>query len=65
MGQRALISHMKSKKHSGSVAVRSGTSAQQSTEACFSTGSTSKAVDSTSVLIVTWVAQKIMMIDEV
>ena len=49
MGQRALISHMKSKKHTDSVAVRSGTSAQQSIEACFSTSSTSEAVDSTSI----------------
>ena len=40
---------MKSKKHSDSVAVRLGTSAQQSIEACFSTSSTNKAVDSTSV----------------
>ena len=49
MAQRALISHMKSKKHSDSVAVRSGTSAQQSIGAHFSTSSTSKAVDNTSV----------------
>ena len=49
MGQSALVSHMKSKKHSDSVAVRSGTSAQQSIEACFSTSSTSKVVNRTSV----------------
>ena len=65
MGQRALISHMKSKKHSDSVAVRSGTSAQQSIEACFSTSSTSKPLIVHLLLIVTWIAQKIIILGEV
>ena len=56
MGQRALISHMKSKKHFDSVAVQSGTSAQQSIEACFSTSSTiAKPLIVHLLLIVTWV----------
>ena len=46
-----MMAHMKSKKHSDAAAVRSGTSAQQSIEACFGTGSTSKAVDSASVTV--------------
>ena len=64
MGQRALISHMQSKKHSDSVAVQSGTSALQCIEACFSTSSTSKAVNSSSITD-RHVAQKTMMMEEV
>ena len=48
MGQRALTLHMKSKKHIDSLAVHSGTSAQQSITAAFYSSSISKTIDLTT-----------------